>query len=682
MLLALAVLPTSCADDDILNPTPGEYTDRVCFSTTAPAFEPDTRSAAQADCFVLHPQKGRDSLFVNTTICNFDDSASPATRAQLTTSASLNSFMVSAFAMNNGAWTSFFPEEEITRESEADTWEYTSGNVHFWPGAEHPMRFCAYSPSKATGLNVNHSMTNGVPNTLSFTVQSDVAAQVDLLAAKADDVPGDYNSVYPLEFKHICTAIQFKEGAGMQPGALKKVELAGVYNSGTYSFGSESWTLDTSSRSDFTQTLNPTAGKEMTQQEGTAITDDSDCLIMMPQTLPEGAQLRVTFHDKVTGQDREMTASLAGKTWPQGRKVVYTLSITPDYKLDFASEPAVQDAHYVIYPIKITSDKAIPGGWTLTSNNPDNVTFVEKFDIQDIKTLVDAGYWLDGYNGTSTLKSTTTGEVTVYVFLKENATREDRNITLSLRPTAVDNMGETAMEKATKKFTFTQYCPAWNGDLGVERIQDEDFPWGFNWDFKVQVKFTSSGILDSFLNILIRLYIRFSDLSDYVSVKGSWGTFTAEIDYAKISALPSNVAISDDDGKTNTWQLRNATKASDVAALIQQMESWGGEVQGNMDYALDFAARGCAMKNKFRVETATQSGKTVYRPVLDEDNMVWYLPARNEAALMQDNLSGDYWTSTTLSNQNTSAYKYTAGGGTSLQDRATRLHVRAVRRAL
>lgn len=85
------------------------------------------------------------------------------------------------------------------------------------------------------------------------------------------------------------------------------------------------------------------------------------------------------------------------------------------------------------------------------------------------------------------------------------------------------------------------------------------------------------------------------------------------------------------------------------------------------------------MKNKYRVETQTQQGNTVYRPVLDQANMVWYLPAQNEAANMNDNLSGDYWTSTAITDLGTTAYKYTAGGSTSSENRNSAIHVRAVR---
>lgn len=46
---------------------------------------------------------------------------------------------------------------------------------------------------------------------------------------------------------------------------------------------------------------------------------------------------------------------------------------------------------------------------------------------------------------------------------------------------------------------------------------------------------------------------------------------------------------------------------------------------------------------------------------------------------MNDNLSGDYWTSTAITDLGTTAYKYTAGGSTSSENRNSAIHVRAVR---
>ena len=185
---------------------------------------------------------------------------------------------------------------------------------------------------------------------------------------------------------------------------------------------------------------------------------------MLPQTLPAGATVEVVFVN-ANNEDRTLTASIGNTEWKMGTTVTYKLSITPEYELEFVSQPEMQDAHYVIYPITIKSGDKLPaGGWTLTSNDAANVTFVEKdkFVNNDVQALVDAGYWLDGYNGTSTLTSTTTGEVQVYVFLKENATEADRNITLSLKPAAQGNY-------EAKEFSFTQYCPAWNNGTNTRR---------------------------------------------------------------------------------------------------------------------------------------------------------------------------------------------------------------------
>ena len=86
------------------------------------------------------------------------------------------------------------------------------------------------------------------------------------------------------------------------------------------------------------------------------------------------------------------------------------------------------------------------------------------------------------------------------------------------------------------------------------------------------------------------------------------------------------------------------------------------------------------MKNRYTLQTETNAGTTVYRPVLAQEDMVWYLPAQNEAPLMSDNLQGDYWTSTAITDPGTTAYKYTVGGITSADDRNRVIHVRAVRR--
>jgi hypothetical protein len=113
---------------------------------------------------------------------------------------------------------------------------------------------------------------------------------------------------------------------------------------------------------------------------------------------------------------------------------------------------------------------------------------------------------------------------------------------------------------------------------------------------------------------------------------------------------------------------------------MNQLESWGGTPDKTLPTnPNEFAARACAMKNKYHVETRTSSGETIYNPVLYEADLKWYLPAQNQAPDMRDNLSGNYWTSTAIIDPGTTAYKYSVGGATSPEDRNSGLHVRAVR---
>ena len=59
---------------------------------------------------------------------------------------------------------------------------------------------------------------------------------------------------------------------------------------------------------------------------GSPITQPAATFMMLPQTLPAGAQIEVKYTDKLTNTQRTLTANIAGKTWPMGKTVVYRIS--------------------------------------------------------------------------------------------------------------------------------------------------------------------------------------------------------------------------------------------------------------------------------------------------------------------------------------------------------------------
>ena len=681
--MLLCTLLFSCNNEDFLeNGNPEKACDNICFGISSDK-SIQTRGYADSDNegytagrFVLRSDNSADTLCVRAIVSDGINVSGFEGEQALTRATPVgkdnfyNKFHVLAYWSKNGA-----PVDQFYMNTNASKVAASVGTgaiwsteqIYYWPGADHSFQFYAWAPTDAGGLTTPSSPQE---KSLAYTVPEAAADQKDIVVATTDEIQGDNNAAVPLTFKHICTAVRFAVGSQMQPGQIKSVALKGVKNAGTYDMANGAWTLGDAT-ADFSQTLD----KETTGNEGNGdeITSAEGTFMMLPQILPADAMIKVVFTN-ASGVDRTLTASIGDTQWTMGTTVTYKLSITPEYELEFVSQPEVQDAHYVIYPITIKSDDKLPaGGWTLTSNDPTNVTFVEKdkFVSNDVQALVDAGYWLDGYNGTSTLTSTTTGEVQVYVFLKENATEADRNITLSLKPAAQGNY-------EAKEFSFTQYCPAWNNGIGVERIQDGDYPWGFSWDSNMKITYNLGRGLGP---ILASLYIKI--FVNYSYVTSNWGgvltDFKVTIDFSKVGTLTTATDLND--GNKNTWELYSFNGLNDASALMAQIESWGGVPDKTLPAnPSEFAARACAMKNKYSVQTETDiTGNTVYIPVLDQANMVWYLPAQNEAANMNDNLSGDYWTSTAITDPGTTAYKYTVGGSTSPEDRDSAIHVRAVR---
>ena len=681
--MLLCTLLFSCNNEDFLESgNPEKACDNICFGISSDK-NVQTRGYAgsddegyTADRFVLRSDDSADTLCVRAivsegiNVSGFEGEQALTRATPVGKDNFYNKFHVLAYWSKNGA-----PVDQFYMNTNASNVAASVGTgaiwsteqIYYWPGADHSFQFYAWAPTDAGGLTTPSSPQE---KSLAYTVPEAAADQQDLVVATTDEIQGDNNAAVPLTFKHICTAVRFAVGSQMQPGQIKSVALKGVKNAGTYDMAADNWSLGDATVN-FSQTLNKeTTG---TEANGDAITTSEGTFMMLPQTLPAGATVEVVFVN-ANNEDRTLTASIGNTEWKMGTTVTYKLSITPEYELEFVSQPEMQDAHYVIYPITIKSGDKLPaGGWTLTSNDAANVTFVEKdkFVNNDVQALVDAGYWLDGYNGTSTLTSTTTGEVQVYVFLKENATEADRNITLSLKPAAQGNY-------EAKEFSFTQYCPAWNNGIGVERIQDGDYPWGFSWDSNMKITYNLGRGLGP---ILASLYIKI--FVNYSYVTSNWGgvltDFKVTIDFSKVGTLTTATDLND--GNKNTWELYSFNGLNDASALMAQIESWGGVPDKTLPAnPSEFAARACAMTNKYSVQTETDiTGNTVYLPVLDQANMVWYLPAQNEAANMNDNLSGDYWTSTAITDPGTTAYKYTVGGSTSPEDRDSAIHVRAVR---
>lgn len=672
----LSVTLFSCSSDVPYEHTDYSTTDNICFGISDSGNGTRAAAANEAittDRYVLRSSESSDTLCVRAVVSDGIGKAAAkhATRASMQTTMYDQFNVVAQLKKSDGNIAPRYYMNEVAAK-QGDVWQ-PSSSIYYWPD-NGSLRFLAWAPIDAELDESPVKPSEDVnKTTIKYTVPADLSKQRDLVAAATGynaSPAGGVCAPVSLQFKHLCTAVVVKTGATMAPGTIKSVTVTNVRNSGTYDMLRSAWTLNDATTS---YTVSPNMATGSTTAEGTKLNADDATFMLLPQTLGAESKLEVMFHDNISGRDRLLTASLNGAEWPMGKTVTYRLSITPEYELEFTSEPQVQDAHYVIYPIKIKVDPGLTGGWKLKSTSP-KVTL-----RKNLTELEEVGYWIEEDRGTQTIEGTESGDITVYAFLEENVTNAERDVVLELSPKGFPSA-------TPAKFTIRQLCPSWNADgLGCERIEGKKYQWGFLWGDNMKMVYTVPGwILKKWWVEIVLTW--FNDYGKYITVdRDSWSTsFRVTIDFNKIPS--PNVAKSPTDGIKNSSELYNFNGISDVSALIKRLENWGGTT--NQTFPLnptEFAVRAAVMKNKFNKEVQSAGTETIERPILKDENLVWYLPAKDEFSTLVDDeypLQGNYWTSTAsdISEDDENAYKYILNSGASLEKRTTLLNVRAVRK--
>ena len=176
------------------------------------------------------------------------------------------------------------------------------------------LKFFSYAPRLDSGI----TDVDGTP-TLIYTVPTNVANQKDIIASEVKEVPANYNQYIPLTFNHVLTGIRFKTGFACKVTSL---EVVGVYGNGIYSLGG-AWSNQNTPTS-FTLIT----GGTTQYNAGNMLTDGENTLMMIPQLLPEGAKVVLTY------EGGSVEAPLTGLKWEPGKLITYTINQTstqPDY---------------------------------------------------------------------------------------------------------------------------------------------------------------------------------------------------------------------------------------------------------------------------------------------------------------------------------------------------------------
>ena len=327
----------------------------------------------------LRNTQGGKSLYLHTTETDsiatpaVPDTARIATRGALVTTTTAfeeqyGSFGVLAWAYQ-GEWSDTQTPNYINNaKATASGGTYGFNPPYFWPDETYNMAFFAYAPYDEDGTIFSEKQ--GAP-TLTYSVPTDIKKQKDLLACWKkieEDIEEDKDNkreTIVLNFSHLCTAVKFKVGKGLE-NAITSISIKNVYGSGTYSVANEKWTPTGEANGTYTLNVNP----ENTPQE-TELTTGENIFMMIPQILPEDAEIEVTF--KENDQEQTLTASISDKKeWEKGHTVVYTISRTAVIEnIYFTVEAATKEVDYqggeLSFTVKSYKETTKNGSTTTTS---------------------------------------------------------------------------------------------------------------------------------------------------------------------------------------------------------------------------------------------------------------------------------------------------------------------------
>lgn len=342
LLLALAAsfVSVSCADEDIAKSQTNDSKDGVSFSVTdvqdAPDGEMPTR-ATSTETYLTHSidfnEAGTsDMCLEETTVPGVNPvKPTPKTRAWLKSTIDGN---FGTLACKNGSTTpDFFYNKEVNKDGKMLQPEV-------WASSIPKLKFYAVYPYM-DGTNAKQKLvqpTTGSLPYVAFEVSTDIAKQTDLMTAETDVLnytpTGGAPHVVPLKFYHALTAIRFGIGSNLSWNkTIKSIEFRGVYKNAQYSLATKTWSNHGSTENFKLDNINASTSGTL----NTVIVKDGNTFLMVPQTVPAGAKIVITFSD-----NSHITANIGGKEWKAGTTKTYMMTEKNsnwDYQI-IGSDPA------------------------------------------------------------------------------------------------------------------------------------------------------------------------------------------------------------------------------------------------------------------------------------------------------------------------------------------------------
>jgi len=296
---------------------------------------------------------------IESTVAGIDDDFTNdnavATRAKITTTATLGKFSAIAYRGSSAtgiSTTPWFHNAEVNANG-------TLATTQLWSWSEPYARFYAVYPQVTTSyskLTLSPSTNTSTPY-VNIEVEPGVQDQKDLMTACSGTTPIHYATqgtapAVPLQFQHAMTAIRFKIGDRLSgTHKITKIEIVGAKSKGKFTLPSSvqattgasfnsAWT-DVSTPATFT--LSGISVNTSGHVNETIVGKDNDnfTFYMIPQTLSSDVKVKVYFDNQASPA---IVAPFAG-TWKAGTTKTYALSQSANnLKYTFEATPNPSEA--------------------------------------------------------------------------------------------------------------------------------------------------------------------------------------------------------------------------------------------------------------------------------------------------------------------------------------------------
>lgn len=235
-------------------------------------------------------------------------------------------------------------------KTDGEFWGFTNNSNARWPIGS-TVFFHAYAPhSSADKSMLTYGVDkDNVQTQITYTASTtadDIINQPDLIVATntGSRQLSDADDAVQLDFYHALTAVSFaidKDLADVvgQGGKMTSVTLKGIPNKGncnlsvsaTANVPTAAWTMENGTGE---YTFDLSNANIVVGDKDQALTSDNQTLMMIPQTLPEGAEL--CFNLDMNGTTQEWKVPLKGQVWEAGKSIIYKLSSNSINMLDDA----------------------------------------------------------------------------------------------------------------------------------------------------------------------------------------------------------------------------------------------------------------------------------------------------------------------------------------------------------